>query len=183
MLKKLSVALCVASAFGVGIAQADEPSNVVNIPLSQTFTVDFNALVKAGTCSFSVSSSQGSLDADGVLDVNLGVIRKDGTSKGNMIDLNFNLTACADSLFDAVTVKGNKGQVIQTEKGGNIVFYSDQQGEETWDPEAQGLSWNKQTEIGNETNVTKTKYVRFEQDDNTTLGTHTGQIVFTATYQ
>lgn len=181
MLKKLSVALCVASVFGVGVAQANELVNS-DVPLTQTFTVDFQAEVKAGTCSFSVSSTKGVLDAEGVLNVNLGTVRKDGTTAGKYADLMFNLTACADSVFSTVEIKGDKTAVINTERRGYVKFYSDQN-ETPWDPSTEVISWDREDDIGNQTNVSETKYVRFEQDENTSLGTHTASIVFTATYQ
>ena len=181
MLKKLSVALCAASAFGFGITSAQAEAN--NVPLEQTFTVDFQAEVKSGTCSFSVSSPGANLDAAGVLDVNLGAIRKDGSTPGEMKTLEFNLTACTNAMFSTVSVKGNKTKVIETEKGGNIAFYADEAGTATWDPLTEAISWNRASEIVDQTNVTKSKYVRFEQNSNTGLGTHTGQIIFTATYQ
>ena len=181
MLKKLSVALCAASGLGFGITSAQAEAN--NVPLEQTFTVDFQAEVKSGTCSFSVSSPGASLDAAGVLDVDLGAIRKDGSTAGVMKPLNFNLTACTDAMFTTVTVVGNKPQTIVTEKQGHISFYADDTGNATWDPSGQPLNWDRANDIGSQTNVTKTKYVRFEQIAETGLGTHTGQIIFTATYQ
>ena len=176
MMKKLSVALCVASAFGVGIAQAE------GVSLTQTFTVDFFAQVKAGTCVFSVSSPGALLDAEGVLDVNLGTIRKDSATPGNLIPLNFNLTGCADALFDSVDIKGDQDSVIETAKGGNVVFYSDDAGNTKWSPSTEGIPVLK-NDLGDQTNVEVKRWVRFEQDNDTGLGDHTARIVFTATYQ
>ena len=183
MLKKLSVTLCVASAFGFGITSAQGETVANNVSLTQTFTVDFQAEVKSGTCSFSVSSPGASMDAAGVLDVDLGTIRKDGETKGSLKPLNFNLTACSDAIFTSVSVLGNKPQTIVTEKQGHISFYADDAGNSPWDPSTDEIYWDKATDIGSQTNVTQTKYVRFEQIAETGLGTHTGQIIFTATYQ
>ena len=124
MLKKLAIALCMTSALSTGIAHAEQSSSQY-AQLQQNYTVDFYATVKAGTCVFSVSAPNSVEDSDKVLNVQLGTIRKDGSSKGELIPLSFNLTACADTLFNSVSIKGDKKAKVSTNTGGIVAFYKD----------------------------------------------------------